>query len=226
MADTPRETSQPRIYRTPSGTMGAHYAGFFQRIAAWVVDWLLSFVLPFILSGVVTNLFRNQVYGTSPQTLDLVGALLFVAISTATVVYFTALTARGRTLGMRMVGTQIVDPYTGAPPAPGRALARSLMVVLFGVSAFTLLSFASSGAPVAELSTMEQVFVASAFVVFIVGMWAHLWMFFNPRGQTAIDRVAGVVVTERLVKIPGASPSSKTAARARRRQQSTGPGSR
>lgn len=94
-------------------------AGFWRRLAAWIVDWWLIGVA-FVVIDLIAGAFTHGQGSTWSTVLE---TLLVLA-------YFTYLWgARGQTIGYMLLRMQLGRP-DGAPVGYGRALLRVLLILL------------------------------------------------------------------------------------------------
>lgn len=189
------------IYRTPDGRYAARYARFSQRGAGMITDLGICFWVPYVLLGTLTS-YLSTSSGATPHPLDPAGLSWITAVALCFLGYFTITMARGRTLGMRIFGMRILEPVSGRPPGYRRALVRALILFLFGVAAFVLFNYTLSQPSAGTSRALSQTILVGGFVIFLAGMWSHLWMIFDSRGQAVHDHIAGVVVIEKLIEIP------------------------
>lgn len=190
------------VYRTPDGKQAARYAGVFLRLVGSIIDWFICFFWFFFSAFASSFLWNTFAADTSEEEIGLAGWAWLVVVAIGVVAYFTFTVTRGATLGMRLVHIRILDPETGKPPRRSRALIRALMATALGGSVLVLFNFVVSDTNATTPTTAGLTLVAVAFLLFLAGIWSHLWALFDPRGQTAQDRIAGVVVVGKMVDIP------------------------
>ncbi|HEX3722894.1 MAG TPA: RDD family protein, partial [Nitrolancea sp.] len=114
-------------------------AGFWRRLAGFVVDWLLCFALPSLLSSLILLVTG---YSSRAEVVDLLW-LLFLAVTISG--YFTYFAMRGPSPGMRLSGIKILDQQTGKPPGFARAFTRGILMLLLIGSWFIVMLFGSDG---------------------------------------------------------------------------------
>lgn len=210
MTSTPRDaTGVRRMYYTPDGKQAADYAGFAQRLGGTIVDWIICFFLPFYFVGCGTSLAFGSGQSASTAPPSLTGIVIWLAsVALSVVGYFSYFVARGRTIGMRIVGIQILDPSTARPPVLSRSLVRAFMALLLGAAVFMALNFALSDPTPDSQTLLYRRIGWAAVAIAVAGFWSHVWMLFDPRGQTAQDHIAGVVVVGTLVDVVATRPAS------------------
>lgn len=166
-----------------------------------ITDLGVCFWVPYVVLGALTS-YLSSSSGATPHPLDPAGLSWIVAVALCVLGYFTITMARGRTLGMRIFGMRIIEPVSGRTPGYRRALVRSLILFIFGVAAFVLLNYSLSEPSAGTSGALGNAILIGGFVLFLAGMWSHLWMIFDPGGQAVHDHIAGVVVIDKLVEIP------------------------
>ena len=92
------------------------YVGFWQRLAALLIDWMLVFVVygPIVVMAFGTEYFSLDV----PRYWDLV---TLVVIAVATLLFWRY---QGATPGKIAIAARIVDAETGRPPSTARLVVR------------------------------------------------------------------------------------------------------
>jgi uncharacterized RDD family membrane protein YckC len=115
---------------------GTRYAGFWIRLAAYVLDSVAVDGITFALLNAtkpircVTSDGSTCLPGTST-----VSPLLYV-FSAIPVVYFVVMWALGGTVGQRVLGLRVVNASTGANLGVGRAMARYLGYLVAAAALF------------------------------------------------------------------------------------------
>ncbi len=109
----------PYMQTMPAGLLGKQFAGYGQRVGAYLVDTTLLMVLYIVVAMIATALFFSaSAFGYS------LGGLLIVLFLLTSLLYMIWPTAKsGQTLGKKMVGIRVVDD-TGNPPGWGKAILR------------------------------------------------------------------------------------------------------
>ncbi len=184
------------MYVTPDGTQTAPYAGLWWRFAGSFIDWVVCFFAP-----VAASSFALGAISDGDDVGWVLGPLWLLFVVSCFVGYFTYFLARGQTLGMKVVGIQIVHARTGRPPGPARALVRAVLALVVVAAAAILLSFGFSDPPEGGYSVGELAVVYAAGLVFAGGVLGRLWMIWDPRKQTLQDRVTGVVVVGKMAAV-------------------------
>jgi len=161
----------------PGPAPGLAYAGFWIRVAAYVIDGIIIDVplaliaLPIIgAAGPVSCTYRDLSGGREiicSNLGSLIGDLgfLWLLFLLVPLAYFTALWAwQGQSLGQRALGLHVVDANTGVRISFGRALLR--------------------------------------YVGIVIGMWVLfigvIWVAFDPRKQGWHDKMASTFVVKRI----------------------------
>jgi hypothetical protein len=125
-------------------------------------------------------------------------ALSQALVAAAVVAYLAVGLRSGQTLGMRAVEVHARVDETGRPPGWGRAVARSVLGVVFALAVVNAYFGVRGEAPIEGLSDLEQTLVDVALVVAAVAVLGKLWAFLDPARQTLWDRLFGLVVLEDL----------------------------
>jgi len=113
---------------TPAAT---HYAGFWRRLAAWLLDTLLVAALFTCALLVWSGISGHQAGWDSPATPGVVTAVAGVAFLLG-----IWLNARLQgTPGKLLMGCLVVDAATGQRISPGKSLRRSLAMLLSALPA-------------------------------------------------------------------------------------------
>ena len=126
-----------------------------------------------LVAGLATNAGPTGLAGVTEVVVGLVASALYAA-------YTIVLISRGRTLGMRVLGTRCIREDTGQPPSLGQSALRWLVpdggsYILRSLATFPLLSL----------------------VLFPIVLLDSLWMLWDPKKQTLHDKVAGTLVVSR-----------------------------
>ena len=163
--------------------------GFWRRAVGFVVDWLV--VLPIALAALV--IISSWYAGTATQLHGWRGAILSdsaalpaylaggLVLGAFLLLYFSCFWASGQSIGMVVTGTRVVHADTGEPLSFGRAVVRALLASIVGATFWGgLIAF------VGELN-------GGLLVIAVTGV-PYLWMLWDARGQTLIDRTVGSVV--------------------------------
>lgn len=96
-----------------------HYAGFWRRVAAALIDTVLVVLL---IGPIVT-----AIYGTGywlGENSGLMGALFQYLLPAVVVIIFWIY--KSATPGKMVMGAKIIDARTGGPPSPGQCVVRYL----------------------------------------------------------------------------------------------------
>ena len=178
-------------------------AGFWRRLAGFVVDWLLCFVLPSIVSSLI---LLGVGYSDRSAWVDGLW-MLFVAL--VIFAYFTYFAVRGSSPGMAIAGIKLVDVSTGEPPVLAKALIRGLLMTVL-IGSWFLLLLLDWGGGSGNLSNGAALILNIAYVAFLVSFFGHLWIAWDRKRQTLQDKAAGVVVMMRTAKVePVERPAHK-----------------
>ncbi len=186
-----------KAYTTPDGTRLAPYAGFWRRIAARSIDWIICSWVPFLPA---LALLSNTGGGDSEPTSPIPFLLLLFLLVACVVGYFTYFWVRGRSLGMKAAGIQIINPKSGRPPGVGRAFVRACLALIFAASAVVLV-LGLGEPPAGGFSSTGFVLLYCMAAVFVAGVLGHLWMIRDPRKQTWQDKVTGVVIVMEMAPV-------------------------
>ncbi len=126
---------EPPVQMAARGALPRRYAGFWQRLAAWLLDFVVAFAIYFavtfaifIVLGffVLTGLFPDE----ETFSQDTLFAIVSVLGTFAAFFYIALGNSFGGTLGKRMLGLQVVSASDGANIGPLRGLARYLVYVI------------------------------------------------------------------------------------------------
>ena len=179
------------------------YAGLWPRFKASVIDWVICFVAPGLISSLALTAISSAAIGNSYDSPEGYGTglVMLVAVLAAIVVlfwvscvlgYFTYFWTRGQSIGMRAEGIRIAHLETGRPPGCGRALARSLLGLTLVAPAFLLAAAGFSDAP-SGYSVARDLPVLGSALLLGAGLLGQLWMIWDRRKQTVLDKLCGVV---------------------------------
>jgi len=121
---------------TSAPSMSGHYAGFFTRSVAFVIDWIII-TTSYGLMVAATQAILGPILGIEfdiENTNSVMWAVFFV--SWAFLYLVVALTLTGKTLGKALSGLKVVT-REGAPIGAGTAILRVIVLplsfVLFGL---------------------------------------------------------------------------------------------
>lgn len=176
----------------PAGGRPATYSGIGRRLPAFLVDVLLGLALPYILLALLFAPGPPDREGTGngaagvPQLFP--SLLVMVPLG-----YFFLSYAWGRTPGMWVLGLRLVDLRSGGPPGLGRALLRSLLLLVFLLAPLVLLMFGFGDRP-GGLSAADVTVIYLLLAVFVLGALGHLWMVVDGRRQSLQDKLLGLTV--------------------------------
>src|SRR5438105_7261130 len=169
---------QPYFAPPPGPAPGLAYAGFWIRVAAYLIDAVILEVPLFIIAFAVfgsslasvrctyTNIAGGQevICSNLGSVIGQFGifSLVFFVVP---LVYFTAMWSwQGQSIGQRALGLHVVDANTGAGISVGRALVR--------------------------------------YIGLLISMWVLLigviWVAFDPRKQGCQDKMASTFVVKRI----------------------------
>ncbi len=153
----------PLPHGPSSAQASGQLAGWWRRVGATFTDNIIL-----LLPTTVVLILVNAVAGS------LIGALAGIAVQGVYQVMLLA-SARGQTLGNRIVATRVRDRITGGPISTRQALWRWGFVALYSVIALV-------NNPV------------STSIVTVVALIDVLFPLANPAKQTIHDRLAGTIV--------------------------------
>jgi len=111
--------------------------------------------------------------------------------------YFTAMLASGHTMGMRTLDIHVVATGSGREPSRWRALARSLVALVFAVAAINTYAYFFSFD--SDFTPFERLVAAVAVPVATIALVGQLWMLVDRSGRTLWDRLTGLAVVEDIV---------------------------
>ena len=146
-----------------SATNAVSLSGWWRRVGATVVDNLLLFIPSTIAFLLVTDFAGRYV-----------GALAVLAVQGAYMVRFLA-SAKGQTIGNRVVDTKVRDALTGMAITTNQALRRWGFIALYGLLDITLPT---------SYTTIPTV----------IALIDCLFPLFDARKQTLHDKFAGTLV--------------------------------
>ena len=130
---TPMTDFCPNCGRGQSSAIrGEEYAGFLQRLAAFIVDWVAAYLVAALVAAIIgISLTSGDVEPVALEDVQITLAnfnysflLLFSAIGTVHGVIFTVW--RGQTLGKMLLKIQVVDATGNIPPLH-KAVLRELL---------------------------------------------------------------------------------------------------
>ena len=106
-----------------------HYAGFFRRVAATLLDFLLLGLMVPLLMVLIRGPEALMAYGTGAELSGAFGLTMLENLLPAliTIVLWVSL---GATPGKFLMGCHIIDLRSGRRPGPGRATLRYLGYLL------------------------------------------------------------------------------------------------
>jgi uncharacterized RDD family membrane protein YckC len=183
-------------YAPPDGTYTASPAPLWRRGVASAIDWTVAgvaYLLFLIPAGIVEALGRT--IGGPTETVLFVlaqGVALSVLVG-----YFGAMLATGHTMGMRALDIHVVATGTGREPSRWRAVARSLLAVVFAVAVINAYSYLFGFS--SEFTPFERLVAAVAVPVAGVALAGQFWMLVDRAGRTIWDRLTGLAVVEDIV---------------------------
>jgi uncharacterized RDD family membrane protein YckC len=156
----------------------AEFAGFGRRLAATMIDWTIfwtasSLLLPALLFVPISNFF----------------VVAYPAISLGG---FAWLWTRFRTPGMAALRYRLVDAATGKPPRLRRLVPRAVAALILyadvAVAGFSPWLLADE-----DSTAWLLVVIAGVLAVSLVAVGTYLWMLWDPRRQTLVDKLCAVV---------------------------------
>jgi uncharacterized RDD family membrane protein YckC len=172
----------------------APYAGFWQRLAAYIID-LLILGIPLVLLFLLVfwndlvdfvNSSTSDTFTPSGSIIATFGLFYVIALVASGTYYTFTIALRGATLGMSALSIQVVDEQ-GQMPTVGRSFWRWGFTQLFQL--------------------------ATNFIPVVGGLvWLidPLWMLWDPEKQTLHDKVAKTWVLQKLPEqtpLPGQPPA-------------------
>jgi uncharacterized RDD family membrane protein YckC len=184
-------------FHPQDGSYRATAAPLSRRVVAGMIDWAIV---------TVWYLVANIPLGVLQATANEIGGVVYVTVLLLTQAaalaviagYFAFFFATGHTLGMRAADIHVVDARTGGNPTLGRAVARSLLSVVFFVASFTAYTYVL-GHYDTPLSTFHEVARAASIAVAAIAFAGHMWQLPDRAGRSVWDRVAGLAVIEDMV---------------------------
>jgi uncharacterized RDD family membrane protein YckC len=190
--------SSRRSYADPHGSYTAVAAPLWRRGLAAALDWTLAgvaYLVALIPAGIV-----QAVAAVAGETSERVAFWVTETAAVGVLVaYFAAMLASGHTLGMRALDVHVRSFTRGEAPEWWRALARSLLAVVFAVASVTAYSYLFGRPPLGEFSAFEETAGRAATAVAAVVLLGQLWMLLDAEGRTLWDRLTGLVVVEDIV---------------------------
>jgi uncharacterized RDD family membrane protein YckC len=164
-------------------------AGFWRRLAGFVVDTLLCFGIPSVVSSLALLAVG---YSSRSAVVD---ALWMFFLAAVVVAYFTIFALRGASPGMRLAGIKLVDIRSGRPPGLSQSFIRASLLMLLIGSWFILVLLSSSRG--SGLSNAGAILLNVAYVLFLTSFFGHLWIAWDRKRQTLQDKAAGLLVVRR-----------------------------
>jgi uncharacterized RDD family membrane protein YckC len=158
------------------------FAGFGRRLAAALLDWM-------IFSMGSTFVLMILVFIPIPY-------LFVVASPVLSIGFFAWLWTRAQSPGMGALGYRLVDAATSGRPRWRRLIPRAggALLLYADVAAIAFLPWWLADAELSAAMTWA-IFGAVLFVGMLV-IVAHLWMLWDPRRRTLIDKLCGVVAVK------------------------------
>jgi uncharacterized RDD family membrane protein YckC len=148
---------------------GAHYAGFWQRFWARLLDGVILGVIAAVVLG-ATGAVAAAAREDEP---DLAWGFFYVGIAfvyLASFSYYWICTASGATIGMETLGISVVRDKDGK--APGWAIGLGRLLV--------------------------QGFLGGLLALTVIGwLLMYLWMIWDRKHQTWYDKAVGTIVVQR-----------------------------
>jgi uncharacterized membrane protein len=190
--------ASPTLPRLPAETEvapGLHFAGIGRRFISFFLDvTLLFFTIPVWVPAMAV----------APMVLAGQTRLtLFVSLVVGWVAYFALSWARGRSVGMRVMGIHLERAKGGGRPGYGRALVRALLASTPALAAVVIFALFFTERPATcysqqpqgcGFSTAELALLWTATVILPIGLMTRLTMVLDQRFQSLADHAAGVVV--------------------------------
>jgi RDD family protein len=170
-------------------------AGFWRRMAGFVVDVFLCFVLPSLVSSLI---LLASGYSSRTRIVDASWVLLLALIIVG---YFAYFTLRAPSPGMRLAGIKILSTRSGEPPVVVQAVIRGLLMLCLIGSWFVVVLLGSGRAGSGGLSNAESLALNVGYVLFLVSAFGHVWISWDRKGQTVQDKLARIVVVRKDVAI-------------------------
>jgi uncharacterized RDD family membrane protein YckC len=193
---------QAAIHATQDQAVVATYAGFWRRVAASAIDWTI-FVIASSPFGILL--------GRLPPVAEPWQVLMWVPIAlTAAIGYLTYFLLRGQSLGMRTVGIRIIDEATGAAPTSTRALVKSLFAVVFYASVLTFALSLPQDPDNPGYSAAHIALILSSLALAVGGLLLRLWMIWDEKKQTLVDKLVGVVFLTTRARLSAPFRPAKT----------------
>ena len=135
MKSMANDAAGPPMQMAARRALPRRYAGFWQRLAAWLLDFVVVFgvyvavtfaIYIFLGFFVLTGLFLDE----ETFSLDTLVAIVSVLGALTAFFYIPLGNSYGGTLGKRMLGLQVVSASDGSNIGPLRGLARYLVYVI------------------------------------------------------------------------------------------------
>lgn len=182
------------MYRAADGSESGTYAGLARRAQAGAIDWGICLVLYLVVSIPAGMLqLGSSIAGPAASVIDVLARGLVLLAPAA---YFAGYLRTGHTLGMRALDLHARVATTGSRPGWLRAVARSLLSVVFGAAVY-LTFFGLSGPPAGESwSPDERTLLLAAYLVTIALLVGTLWALADARRQSLWDKAVGLVRLE------------------------------
>jgi len=170
-------------------------AGFWRRMAGFVVDWFICFVVPSLVSSLI---LLTTGYSSRTRIVDALW-VLFLALIIAG--YFAYFTVRGPSPGMRLAGIKILAARSGEPPVIIQAVIRGLLMLCLIGSWFVVVLLGSGRSGSGGLSSAASLALNVGYVLFLVSAFGHVWISWDRKGQTVQDKLAGIVVVRKDAEV-------------------------
>jgi uncharacterized RDD family membrane protein YckC len=105
-------------------TLTTKYAGFWLRMAAYLLDYVIVFAISFVLAFIV--FFAIGISGIADESIQIIDALVNLLLSVGTWLYFAIMESSSiqGTLGKKIVGIKVTDLH-GNPISFWRATGRN-----------------------------------------------------------------------------------------------------
>ena len=170
-------------------------AGFWRRMAGFVVDWFICFVVPSLVSSLI---LLATGYSSRTRIVDALW-VLFLALIIAG--YFAYFTVRGPSPGMRLAGIKILAARSGETPVIIQAVVRGLLMLCLIGSWFVVVLLGSGRSGSGGLSSAASLALNVGYVLFLVSAFGHVWISWDRKGQTVQDKLAGIVVVRKDAEV-------------------------
>ena len=183
------------------GSYRATAAPFTRRVVAGTLDWAIVTVC-YLVANIPLGVFQataNEVGG-----VVYLGVVILTQAAALAVVagYFAFFLSTGHTLGMRAADIHVVDAQ-GGKPALARAVARSVLSVLFFIASFTAYTYVL-GHYDTPLSTFHEVARTASIAIASIAFFGQLWQLRDREARSAWDRLARLAVIED--RVPASMP--------------------